>query len=201
MNSFMDSFPPREPHGVTQNSHRGCSAAIWWMTWSPEKAPAPPALVWEDAVVGEQTYEPHVKWSIFTGQDPRGQEGPNPSDMSHSEALEVLGASDSPSCPSAHIPVTRQPLSLLTQHHRHPFLPGAEHSAGSPGRRSHGQHLVLLLLSQGQWWGAGMGKGHSQALAKVRGSNTHSQTLKQSSQNHLSPTRPYKAEGCTMTTM
>lgn len=147
MNSFMDSFPPREPHGVTQNSHRGCSAAIWWMTWSPEKAPAPPALVWEDAVVGEQTYEPHVKWSIFTGQDPQGQEGPNPSDMSHSEALEVLGASDSPSCPSAHIPVTRQPLSLLTQHHRHPFLPGAEHSAGSPGRRSHGQHLVLLLLS------------------------------------------------------
>lgn len=91
------------------------------MTWSPEKAPASPALVWEDAVVGEQTCEPHAKWSTFTGQHPQGQEGRDPSDVSHSEALEVLGASDNPSRPSAHIPGTRQPLALLTQHYRHPF--------------------------------------------------------------------------------
>lgn len=93
------------------------------MTWSPEKAPASPALVWEDAVVGEQTYEPRVQWSIFTGQHPQGQEGRDPSDVSHSEALEVLGASDNPSRPGAHIPGTWQPLFLLTHHHRQPFPP------------------------------------------------------------------------------
>lgn len=101
MNSFVDSFP-QESHGVTQNNNQGCSAA--------QPSPSGSHVV-DDLVSREgssisstclgrcgywRTCEPHAKWSTFTGQHPQGQEGRNPSDVSHSEALEVLGASDNP---------------------------------------------------------------------------------------------------------
>lgn len=70
-------LPPREPWS-DPHSHRGCSAArpsplapVWWMTWSPEEAPAPPALVWEKAAVGGQTWRPHAERPTCTGQHPQ----------------------------------------------------------------------------------------------------------------------------------
>lgn len=113
----------------------------------------------EDAVVGEQTYEPHAKWSSFTGQHPQGQKGRSLPDVSsYSETLEVLGASDNPSrtalrflgCGSTDL----WPLSLLTQPHKRPPPPRAEHPAG--GTMS--SDLVLPFLSQcgtvvGSWSG------------------------------------------------
>lgn len=113
-------FPPREPWS-DPNSHRGCSAArpsplapVWWMTWSPEEEPASPALVWEEAAVGGQTWQPHAEWSTCTGQHPQVREATSlltcPAQR-HWKSWEF--PSDNPSHPRAHIPGTRQPLSLF----------------------------------------------------------------------------------------